>query len=129
MHIRRQPHFGNEGDPTPGHACGVGLLERQLQMRGFDRLRDFLRQAPGKSLAMMLLPVSRSRYFGSKNFSRMMPFGIDEEISGARKALLHSRGFRIENAVSRNDFGIRIPSSGYSILCRSRKNFRISSES
>ena len=60
----------------------------------------------------MLFPVSRSRYLASKNFSRMMPFVVDEEITGARKALLHPGRLLIEDAICLNDFGLWIAEQG-----------------
>ncbi len=44
MHVRGQPHFGNESDASTGNAYGIGLFEGQLKMRGFDRVRYFLAQ-------------------------------------------------------------------------------------
>ena len=62
----------------------------------------------GKSLAITLFPESRSRYFASKNFSRMIAVRIDEEISGPGHALVLSNGFGVQNLVGANRFGIGI---------------------
>ena len=70
--IRREPHFRSQRDTAARNAGAVGLFNHELKMRSFDGVRDFFAQFR-KELAITLFPESRSRYFASKNFSRMTP--------------------------------------------------------
>ena len=78
----------------------------------------------GKSLAITLFPESRSRYLASKNFSRITPLGVDEEISGTRHAVELSRGLGVQNLVGANDLGIGIGEHGEIDLAAIREVFQ-----
>jgi len=73
MDIRREPHVGSQCNEVPGNAGAIRLPNGELQVRGFDICGYFLPPIPGRVLDSTLFPVSRSRYFASKNFSESRP--------------------------------------------------------
>jgi len=108
MHIRREPHLGDERDASTRNADRIGLFEGQLKVRRFDGFRYFLAQFRKKlgnnAISGEPLPVFRFEELFSNN-----AVGIDEKVSRASKALLHPRSFLIEDAISLDGLRLTVP--------------------
>ena len=111
MHLRGQPHFGNESDASTGNTYGIGLFESQLKMRGFDRVRYFLAQFREKlgNNTISGKPLSVFRF--EELFSNEA-VGINEKKSRAGKALLHTSSFGIEDPIGPDGLRVRIREHG-----------------
>ena len=107
MHVGGQPHFGNDSDASTGNADAIGLFEGQLKMRGFDRVCYFLAQFREKFRNNAISGKPLSVFCLEKLFSND-PVSIDEKISGAGKAFLHTAGFRVEDPISLDGLGVRV---------------------
>jgi hypothetical protein len=107
VNIGGQVHFGGDCNARAGNAGAIGLLESELEVRGFDGVRDFLAQL-GEEFRDDAVASQTLAVFGFEEFFLDDAVGINEEIAGASKTLLHAGGFVIEDAVGFDDFGIGI---------------------
>src|SRR5438552_18447058 len=123
MHVRGQPHFGNESDASTGNAHGIGLFEGQLKMRGFDRVRYFLAQLR-EQLGNNTISGKPLSVFRFEELFSNEAVGVNEKKSGAGKALLHTSSFSIEDSISPDGLGVRIREHGVFELVSFNKNFQ-----
>jgi hypothetical protein len=107
VHVRRQLHVSIHSDARSRHTGAVGLLQRQLQVRGVHRVGDFLAEF-GEEFRDDAVAGEAFAVFRFKEFFLDDAVGINEEIAGAGKAFLHAGGFVIENTVGLDDFRIGI---------------------
>src|SRR5271169_1307533 len=107
VHIRRQPHFGSYRDASPGNAGAIGLLEGDLEVRGFDCFAHFLAQFREKfgNDTVSRKPLAVFRF---EEFFLNDAFRVDVEIARARKALLHPSCLLIEDAICLDDPGFGV---------------------
>jgi hypothetical protein len=107
MDIRRKFYFSSERYKAAGNAGAVRLLNLELKVGSFHRIRDFFAQfrkelgdyvVPGKSL-----PVLCFEEFFTNN-----AVGVDEEIPRPRHSFKLTDGFTVENFIGPNGFGVGV---------------------
>src|SRR4029077_14026859 len=86
---------------------GIGLLERELQMRRFGGAGDFFAQF-GEKLGNDVIAGKAFAIFGLEEFLADDALGIDEEVSGARHSFELADGFGVQDLVGANGLGIGI---------------------
>jgi hypothetical protein len=107
VNVGRQTHFGDERYTSAGNSGRIRLLEEQLEVRGFDGLRNFLAEL-WEELGDDAVSGETLAIFGFEKFLSDDAIRIDEKKSRTSKALLHAGGFLVEDAISLDGLRIRI---------------------
>ena len=107
MYVGGQAKLGNDGNPRSGHTGAVGLFKGEVEVRRLQCVGDFLAEF-GEELCQNAVTGQAFAVFGLEESLLDDAVGIDEEISGPRKAFLHTGSFVVEDTVFLDDFRVRI---------------------
>jgi len=107
MNIGRQPHLGNQSDPTSGNTGAIGLFGGELKMRRFDRAAYLFVQFR-KKLGNDVIPGESLPVLGFEKLFLNYALGIDKEKSGTRHTLELPDRFCVQNVIGANGlrFGV-----------------------
>jgi hypothetical protein len=105
VNVRRKLDFGGQCDQAAGEGCGIGLLERELQMRRVGRAGDLFAQFREK-FGDDVIAGKPFAIFSLEEFLANDALGVDDEISGPRHSLELAGGCGVQHVIGAN--GLRI---------------------